>query len=119
MIGKCRTCGHPVYRDCEGDILHADYAEVFTRDHGEHLPEATVVVMQWWADVDGGSPAYGEPDADRVDIFTEAGDYVATLYRAESSSRWTDVLPADVTRVTILWRDVDTYVSDPDGANLV
>lgn len=75
-------------------------------------------VMQWWAEIDGGSPAWGEPDADRVDIFTKGGDHVATLYRAESSSRWTDVRPEDVTGKTFLWCDVDTYVSDPDGANL-
>lgn len=74
--------------------------------------------MQWWAEIDGNSSAFGEQDADRVDIFTEASDHVATLYRAESSSRWTDVRPEDVTVGTILWRDVDTYVSDPDGANL-
>ncbi|MET9262383.1 hypothetical protein [Amycolatopsis sp. NPDC004079] len=118
VIGKCRTCGHPVYRDCEGDILHADFAEVFTRDHGDHLPEITVVAMQWWRDFNGDSPACGEQDADRADIFTEPGDYVATLYRADSSSRWTDVRPDEVTGDTILWRDVETYVSDKDGANL-
>lgn len=74
--------------------------------------------MQWWAELDGDSRAYDEQSADRVDIFTEDGDHVATLYRAESSSRWTDVRPDDVTGKTILWCDVDTYVSDPDGANL-
>lgn len=74
--------------------------------------------MQWWAKIDGNSPAFGEQDADRVDIFTEPGDFVVTLYRAESSSRWTDVRPEDVAGGTILWRDVDTYLSDPDGANL-
>lgn len=76
------------------------------------------LVMQWWAEIDGDSPASGEQDADRVDIFTEGGDHLATLYRAVSSSRWTDVRPEDVTGETIVWRDVDTYVSDPEGANL-
>lgn len=75
-------------------------------------------VMQWWAEIDGDSPAWGEPGADRVDIFMEGGDHVATLYRAESSSRWTDVRPEDVTGKTVLWCDVDTYVADPDGASV-
>ena len=74
--------------------------------------------MQWWAEIDGDSPASDEQSADRVEIFTEGGDHVATLYRAESSSRWTDVRPEDVTGETTVWCDVDTYVSDPDGANL-
>jgi hypothetical protein len=37
VIGTCATCGHLVYRDCEGDLLHVDYTDVFTRRHGEHL----------------------------------------------------------------------------------
>jgi hypothetical protein len=74
--------------------------------------------MNWFAYVDGDSPAYDEQSADRVDIFTEDSDHVATLYRAESCSRWTDVRPEDVTGETILWCDVETYCADPDGANL-
>ncbi|WP_125789737.1 hypothetical protein [Amycolatopsis sp. WAC 01375] len=75
------------------------------------------LVMRWWAEVDGDSAAYDERSADRVDVFTEAGDHVCTLYR-ESSGRWADVHPADVTRATILWSDVAAYVSDPDGVGL-
>jgi hypothetical protein len=37
VIGTCSTCGHLVYRDCEGDLLHVDYADRFTRKHGEHV----------------------------------------------------------------------------------
>jgi hypothetical protein len=76
------------------------------------------LIMQWWAELDGDSQAFGEQDADRVDAFTEPGDHVFTLYRYGTSGRWVDVRPEDVTRDTLLWLDVDTYAVDPDGANL-
>ncbi|WP_410646220.1 hypothetical protein [Amycolatopsis sp. cmx-4-54] len=74
------------------------------------------VSMRWWAEADGDAAAYDERSADRVDVYTEAGDHVCTLYRA-LSGRWVDVHPHDVTSTTILWLDVATYISDPDGAN--
>jgi len=76
------------------------------------------LVMQWWAEIDGNSPAYDEQSADRVDAFTEAGDHVFTLYRYGTSGRWVNVRPEDVGADTPLWSDVDTYAVDPDGANL-
>lgn len=52
------------------------------------------------------SPTYSEQSADKVIIFEETGDHVATLYRYEG--RWTDT--EDVTGDTVLWRDVDTFL---------
>jgi hypothetical protein len=72
--------------------------------------------MHWWAEIDGDSTAYDEQSADRVDVFTEPGDHVVTLYRRDG--RWVDVRPEDVTGETLLWCDVETYCADPDGANL-
>lgn len=36
VIGTCTTCGHLIYSDCEDDVMHVDYAEVFTAKHGDH-----------------------------------------------------------------------------------
>lgn len=59
-----------------------------------------------------GSVAYDERDADVVNVFTEPGDHVVTLARYESTGRWVDVDPSEVTGETLLWCDVDTYLRE-------
>jgi hypothetical protein len=76
------------------------------------------LVLQWWAEIDGDSPAYDEQSADRVHAFTEPGGHMFTLYRYGASGRWVDVRPDEVTDDTPLWLDVDTYATHPEWANL-
>lgn len=39
VIGTCATCTHLVTRNCQGDVLHVDYTDVFTAKHGDHAPD--------------------------------------------------------------------------------
>lgn len=39
ICGTCSVCGYLVYEDCEGDLLHADFSEVFARKNGDHTAE--------------------------------------------------------------------------------
>ncbi len=36
VVGTCTVCRNLVYRDCDGDLLHVDYADVFTSRDGDH-----------------------------------------------------------------------------------